>query len=229
MGIRGFSGRNYVADVSPYPFIDPDLFGSRHGAEHDTMRVVPERRCRSARRSRLAACRRRGRTFGGRVGLPRDVDRNDPAAPQRRRPATGDYRLAHYRSAETFLRDYPIAGDPMVSISLRRSRARTRSLRDTRSRSKNASRIRITTGAGQCKNNGVQSGELVTGGRRLCPFSRFFFENRLGKTTQQDSAASIRRTAPFMPAVPGQEAIRPTLTPHQRHRSRPSAAAASKT
>ena len=115
--VRGFSGRNHVADVSPYPFMDPELFGPGM-APNTTMRVALEQRVpgvpgdlgweRVAREIELSAAASGFHvTWTGTIQLPPNVD-----------DTTGDYRLL-ITEAETFLRDYPIAGDPMVSISLR--------------------------------------------------------------------------------------------------------------
>jgi hypothetical protein len=51
------------------------------------------------------------------------------------------------------------------------------------------------------------SGELVTGGRRLCPFSRFF-RKPFRKTTQQDSAPRLDALRP---------SCRPFPTGHPAH------------
>jgi hypothetical protein len=115
--VRGLSGRNYVADVSPYPFMDSELFGP--GMEpNTTMRVALQQRVpgvpgdlgwqRVGGEIELSAAASGFHvTWTGTIQLPPKVD-----------DTTGDYRLL-ITEAETFLRDYPIAGDPMVSISLR--------------------------------------------------------------------------------------------------------------
>ncbi len=112
-----FSGRNYVADISPYPFIDPELLRPGTGP-NTTMRVALERRVpgvpgdlgweRIGGEIELSAAASGFYvTWTGAIQLPSNIDNT-----------AGDHRLL-ITEAETFLRDYPIAGDPMVSISPR--------------------------------------------------------------------------------------------------------------
>ena len=114
--VRGFSGRNYVADVSPYPFQDPELF-KPGTAPNTTMRVSLERRVpgvpgdfgweRVAAEIELSAeVSGFHVTWTGTIQLPADV--HEPG---------GDYRIL-ITEAETFLRDM-MAGDPMISTSRR--------------------------------------------------------------------------------------------------------------
>ena len=114
--VHGFSGRNYVADVSPFPFVDPDLF--KPGTAPNTkMRVVLERRVQGvpgdlgwervgAEIELSAAVSGFHVTWTGAVPLPATVDEGGHG-----------YRLL-ITEAEPFLRDL-IAGDPMVSTSPR--------------------------------------------------------------------------------------------------------------
>jgi hypothetical protein len=115
--VRGFSGRNYVADISPYSFADSDLLGPRSSAPNTTMRVALERRVpgvpgdlgwgRVGGEIELSAAVSGFHvTWNGTIQLPADV--HEPG---------GGYRLL-ITEAETFLRDL-IAGDPMVSMSPR--------------------------------------------------------------------------------------------------------------
>lgn len=115
--VRGFSGRNYVADVSPYPFGDPELLGPPSTTPNTTLRVALERRVpgvpgdlgweRVGGEIELAADVSGFHvTWTGAIQLPADVQ--EPG---------GRYRLL-ITEAETFLRDL-IAGDPMVSTSPR--------------------------------------------------------------------------------------------------------------
>jgi hypothetical protein len=113
--VRGFSGRNSVADISPFPLGDPRLLGPGT-APNTTMRVVLERQLpgvpgdlgweRVGGEIELSAATSGFQvTWTGTIQLPADLHE------------AGGYRLL-ITEAETFLRDL-IAGDPMVSTSPR--------------------------------------------------------------------------------------------------------------
>ena len=114
--VRGFSGRNYVADVSPYPFLDPDLFAPGT-APNTTVRVSLERRVpgvpgdfgweRVGAETELSpAVSGFHVTWTGAIQLPADAH-----------DSGGGYRVL-ITEVETFLRDM-MAGDPMISMSPR--------------------------------------------------------------------------------------------------------------
>jgi hypothetical protein len=114
--VKGFSGRNAVADVSPFPFADPDLF-KPGTAPNTTMRVVLERRMQGipgdlgwervgAEIELSAAVSGFHVTWTGTLQLPANLDE-----------AGRGYRLL-ITEHELFLRDL-IAGDQMLSTSPR--------------------------------------------------------------------------------------------------------------
>jgi hypothetical protein len=114
--IRGFSGRNSVADIPLSPFIDPALFAPGT-PPNTTMRVALERRVpgvpgdlgweRVGGEITLSAAASGFRvTWTGAINLPASLDET-----------AGTHRLL-ITEVETFLRDL-IAGDPMVSTSPR--------------------------------------------------------------------------------------------------------------
>jgi hypothetical protein len=114
--VKGFSGRNAVADVSPFPFADPDLF-KPGTAPNTTMRVVLERRVQGipgdlgwervgAEIELSAAVSGFHVTWTGTLQLPANLDE-----------AGRGYRLL-ITEHELFLRDL-IAGDQMLSTSPR--------------------------------------------------------------------------------------------------------------
>jgi len=115
--VRGFAGRNYVADLSPYPFIEQGLVGLGT-APNTTMRVALERRVpgvpgdlgweRVGGEVELSATPSGFYvSWTGKIQLSAKLD-----------DVSGGYRLL-ITETETFLRDYPIPGDPIVSVSPR--------------------------------------------------------------------------------------------------------------
>lgn len=121
--VRGFSGRNFLADVSPFTFVDVDPVGA--GTKpNTTMRVALERRVtgipgalgwqRVGGEIELsAAASGFDVTWTGTVPLPADVD-----------DTPGRHRLL-IAEVETFVRDF-MAGDPMLATSSLRDFVRER-------------------------------------------------------------------------------------------------------
>jgi hypothetical protein len=114
--VTGFSGRNFVADVSPFPFADPELF-KPSTAPNTKMRVVLERRAQGipgdlgwermgSEIELSAAVSGFHVTWAGTLQLPAEIGE-----------AGHGYRLLITES-EVFLRDL-IPGDAMVSTSPR--------------------------------------------------------------------------------------------------------------
>jgi len=114
--VRGFSGRNFVADVPHYSFADPELLGPPSSTPNTTMRVALERRVVGVpgdlgwERVNVELVLPASNvgfdvTWTGTLELPGDA--HEP----------GRYRLL-ITEAETYLRDM-IAGDPMMSMSPR--------------------------------------------------------------------------------------------------------------
>ena len=121
--VRGFSGRNFLADVSPFTFVDVDPLGA--GTKpNTTMRVALERRVtgipgalgwqRVGGEIELsAAASGFDVTWTGTVPLPADVDETP-----------GRHRLL-ITEVETFVRDFMV-GDPMLATSSLRDFVRER-------------------------------------------------------------------------------------------------------
>ncbi len=114
--VQGFAGRNFVADVSPFPFINPQIFSPGTGP-NTRMRVALERRVpgvpgdlgweRVGAETELSGEVSGFRvTWTGTIPLPSNLDET-----------AGGHRLL-ITEAETFLRDL-VPGDAMVSTSPR--------------------------------------------------------------------------------------------------------------